>query len=542
MNIQLTQKIRERSKKVTATVQKYGRLAIRKLATKVGCSKSAVHRHLQAQERRNLYPESRLWETEEGQAWLRLLIFGSLYMFGLQRHVGTEHLSAFFKLIRLDTHVGISPSALAKLLQRMEALLPEFQRMCEAQQSDKKHKAVLSGDETFFGELMILVLMDLPSGYLLLEESANDRSFNTWLNKAKPRLEELGIEVKYAVTDRAKALIKLALNGFGCDSGADLFHALSDVSKSLGLAFHRAIAKAEQKVQSSIAKLESLKKTSASKAEIDAQVQCVGKDDLHHYMLEKGHKDYRETLQSVSDTIHPFTLEDSKAQASAEVEKRLAEKAQKLEETAWLHDIEDRQERVNKFRNQCKALSSGVDVWWVWALESLSIYALGKEKVDWLLYTLLPVFYWHRQMEKTDNPSSRKQYKTAWERALAALQSHPLTPMIPSEELKQWQGWAEWMAVQFHRSSSAVEGRNGCLSQMYHNGRGLTVNRLQACTVIHNFGIKRANDTTAAERFFGTQFPDLFEWLVGQMGELPLPRKGRTRSISNPLNLQAVPL
>jgi len=541
MDIRLTQKIRETSKKVAATACQYGRLAIRKVAAMVGCSKSAAHRHIKAQERRKLHPESWFWETEEGHGWLRLLIFGILYMFGLQRHVGAEHLSAFFKLIRLDTHVGVSPSALGTLLQRMEALLPEFQRMCEAQQSDKKHKAVLAGDETFFGELLILVLMDLPSGYLLLEESANDRSFNTWLNKAKPRLEELGIEVKHAVTDRAKALIKLALKGFGCGSGADLFHALSDVSKSLGLAFHRAIAKAEQKVQRSIAKLESLKKSSASKDEIDAQVQCVEKDDLHHYMLENGHKDYRETLRSVNDTMHPFTLKDSKAQASAEVEKRLAEKAQKLEETAWLHDIEDRQDGVNKFRNQCKVLSSGVDVWWAWALESLSIYALGKEKVDWLLYTLLPVFYWHRQMEKTDNPRSRMHYKTAWEQTLAALQSHPLTPMIPSEELKHWQGWAEWMANQFHRSSSAVEGRNGCLSQMYHNGRGLTVNRLQACTVIHNFGIKRADDTTAAERFFGTKFPDLFEWLVGQMGELPLSRKGRERTVPNPLNIQAVP-
>jgi hypothetical protein len=384
--------------------------------------------------------------------------------------------------------------------------------------------------------------MDLPSGYLLLEESANDRSFNTWLNKAKPRLEELGIEVKHAVTDRAKALIKLALDGFGCDSGADLFHAMSDISKSLGLAFHRSIAKAEQKVQSSIAKLESLKRSSSSKAEIDAQAQCVQKDEVSHYWLKKGHEDYRETLRSVSDTMHPFTLEDNKAQTSAEVEKHLVEKAQKLEETAWLHDIEDRQEGVNKFRNQCKALSSGVDVWWVWALESLSIYALGKEKVDWLLYALLPVCYWHKQMEKADNPRSSMNYKTAWQQTLAALQSHPFTLMIPSEELKQWQRWAEWMANQFHRSSSAVEGRNGCLSQMYHNGRGLTVNRLQACTVIHNFGIKRADDTTAAERFFGTQFPDLFEWLVGQMGALPLPRKGRARSISNPLNLQAVPL
>jgi len=257
--------------------------------------------------------------------------------------------------------------------------------------------------------------------------------------------------------------------------------------------------------------------------------------------MEKGYEDYRETLQAISDTIHPFTLEDSKAQTSAEVEKRLSEKAQKLKETDWLHDIEDRHGVMDKFRNQCNALSSGIDAWRVWALESLSPYGLEKDKADWLLLTLVPVLYWHRQMEKTDNPGSRKKYKRAWEQAVIALHSHPLTPVITTEELKQWQGWAEWMANQFHRSSSAVEGRNGCLAQMYHNGRGLTVTQLQSFTVIHNFGIKRADGTTAAERFFGTKFPDLFEWLVGQMGALPLPRKRRERTVPNPLNIQAVP-
>jgi hypothetical protein len=112
------------------------------------------------------------------------------------------------------------------------------------------------------------------------------------------------------------------------------------------------------------------------------------------------------------------------------------------------------------------------------------------------------------------------------------LKAHPLTLMLPLEELKQWEVWAQWVANLFHRSSSAVEGRNGWLSQMYHNGRGLTVKRLLLLTVIHNFGIKRANDTTAAERFFSTQFPDLFQWLGGQMGELPLPRKSRACSIA----------
>jgi len=97
------------------------------------------------------------------------------------------------------------------------------------------------------------------------------------------------------------------------------------------------------------------------------------------------------------------------------------------------------------------------------------------------------------------------------------------------------------MARQFHRSSSAVEERNGYLSQMYYSGRGLTKKRLRALTVIHNYGLKRIDDTTAAMRLFGREFPDLFSWLVAEMGDLPLPRKGRVRVIHKLLFLNIVP-
>lgn len=75
---------------------------------------------------------------------------------------------------------------------------------------------------------------------------------------------------------------------------------------------------------------------------------------------------------------------------------------------------------------------------------------------------------------------------------------------------------------------------------MYHTGRGLTPKRLHALTVIHNFGIKRSDGTTAAERLFDTQFPELFEWLVGHIGELPIPRVAKLSSVPNPLNIQSV--
>lgn len=124
----------------------------------------------------------------------------------------------------MDTHVGVSSGALRTQLRQMEEWLPAFQQSCETAAPSPTQKAILAADETFFGEMLILILMDLSSGYLLLETPQNNRSFDTWFAQAAPRLEARGIPVGHAISDRAKALIKLAVVGFGCASGADTFH------------------------------------------------------------------------------------------------------------------------------------------------------------------------------------------------------------------------------------------------------------------------------------------------------------------------------
>ena len=53
--------------------------------------------------------------------------------------------------------------------------------------------------------------------------------------------------------------------------------------------------------------------------------------------------------------------------------------------------------------------------------------------------------------------------------------------------------------------------------------------------------LKRKDGTTTARRFFETEFPDLFSWLLDEMGELPLLRKRRERVVRNPLKLINVP-
>ena len=177
---------------------------------------------------------------------MRLLVFAVLYHFGLECGVGAGKLSKFFKLIRIHDHVGVSEGALRTRMQEMEVLLPQFQATCEQQANKQTRKAVVAMDETFFGDFLILVLMDLSSGYLLLEDISNDRRFETWYAKASLRLEALGIEVSHGISDRAKALIKLAVTGFECDSGADLFHAQQDLRRWLGSKLARQISTAKK--------------------------------------------------------------------------------------------------------------------------------------------------------------------------------------------------------------------------------------------------------------------------------------------------------
>ena len=83
---------------------------------------------------------------------------------------------------------------------------------------------------------MMLVCMDLATGYLLMEEVATDRSFGTWYDRANDRLTPCGTEVLYVVSDRAKALLKLAHTGLGCPSIPDLFHLGHDLAKGYSLA------------------------------------------------------------------------------------------------------------------------------------------------------------------------------------------------------------------------------------------------------------------------------------------------------------------
>jgi len=208
-----------------------------------------VHRHQQALKRRNQYSESGLWETAAGGQWLRLLVLGTIYLFGIKCGIGVETLSEFFYLLQLPMQVGVSPSALRSLEVVIRKTILEYQQQQQKalEETQTAIEICAAADETAF-EQDVLVLMDLSSRYILVEEEAENRQYQTWLDKAQTALTRVGVRVRSLVSDRAPALIKLALEGFECPSIADLFHPLWDLSKSVGAALSRQFTHANQKL------------------------------------------------------------------------------------------------------------------------------------------------------------------------------------------------------------------------------------------------------------------------------------------------------
>lgn len=538
----ITSNVQQRDIKVFNWISQFGQQSIRKIANALGMSVGQIQRSTEALSKRDCYPESHYWETKAGYEWLQRLVFGVMLEFGVKGNQGADRMSAFFKRICIDDRIGVSPSALRTKMKKMEECLIEYQHIQEQRQasSGTVREIVAGGDETFFREYMLMVLMDLGSGYILVEEEAPDRSYDTWHEKSEHALKSLNLRVRHFVSDRGKSLIKLALSGFDCKAGADIFHAQYDLSKWIGTGFGRKISTAKTQLKKTKDALESLKKKRATEEKIASKQKELRKDENNLNKVKEGHKKYSDALRKISEIVHPFSIKDNTSQTSSQVVTSLKDQSQEFENIAKDFDINDSKNRFKKYIRQISDMASGVDSWWIWVLESLVGYGLGKEKQNWLLYELLPVIYWYKQMEKAQNPKIKKVYREAWEKALSTYHSHSMSNMISDDEMNEWLSWADWISGKFQRASSAIEGRNGYLSQMHHNGRGITSMRLKALTVIHNYDTKRRDGTTAAERLFDVKIPDLFEWLIEQMGDLPLPRKSRGSKEPNPLNLQIV--
>lgn len=380
-------------------------------------------------------------------------------------------------------------------------------------------------DDTFL-ERMMLVFMDLASGYLVAEEVAADRSYDTWYAVVTARLATLGVGVRYMVSDRAKALITLADTGLACLSVPDFFHLLHDLTKSYSLAIVSRLRHAQQALQHAQERLAACQEAHPDGADVQHVHALVEVHAAEVQRWQNVRSDDRHHLEHLSLIMHPWRFVGSTPQTSHEVEDLLQAEVAALETLVATQGVPLKKHALEKVRKQLAGVAALVDVWWqeVWH-DVQSQVALTAQWRGWVAECVLPLMYWQEQLARTRCPRRKAKLLEALQTVEEAMETHPLTHQVAPEVLAGWKAWAAEHARGFQRASSAVEGRNGALSQLHHNQRGLPKRRYKVWTVLHNFDCRAADGSTPASRFFRHEFPDLFETVLSKIDDVPRSRQ-----------------
>jgi hypothetical protein len=185
-------------------------------------------------------------------------------------------------------------------------------------------------DETFL-QRMMLVFMDLASGSLWMEEVAGDRTYDTWYAFINGRLQTFGIGMAYLVSDRAKALIKLAETGLHCLSIPDVFPLSHDRAKGYARSIFGRLRQAHHGLAQARQRWEALQASQPGSAQVQQVQASVEAYEAVVARWQGVRSAYRQRLANLSRIVHPWRFVEASRQTSPEVERQLHVEMQALE-------------------------------------------------------------------------------------------------------------------------------------------------------------------------------------------------------------------
>ena len=217
--------------KITDHMKLSGNKSIRLLAKAFGFSKSAVHRHQQKVNRRSGILGADFFETEDGQKWILQFVAATVLVFGVVASVGSDRIALFISLLGLSYFAALSADSLRKIENKIDALIAQYKDRYDALIKEKSSELEITpgADETYLSGVMYLVLMDLQSGFIFTEEIKDKRDHATWEAVSTPWISKFKV-IRCFLSDKAKALLKLADKTFQVSRIPDLFHMMNDTS------------------------------------------------------------------------------------------------------------------------------------------------------------------------------------------------------------------------------------------------------------------------------------------------------------------------
>jgi len=460
---------------------------------------------------------------------------------------GIRMVGRFIEFAGLGEVLASSYGAHQQTSVEMQRALVEFgERERERLGSAMPHREItVAADETFLSTGVCLVAIEPVSGFVLVEEYAEKRDAETWNTVMREATKDLKVDVVQSTADEGKALARHA-GDWDAHHSPDLFHVQHEVNQAFSLPLLRRRRRAQDAFDDAGATVErhvgerdayrGRPRGPGRPPDFDGRIraaECAQTAALTALDAEEELRQrWLDAMHGLALVYHPYDLDTGASRSAEKLNTELNagfDELRAIAATAELSreskaGIEKAARVVPKRVQTLQFFHDTVD-------ERIEALALPEAIEELVRTVLVPAAYVSRAIDRADEASQRAHLRERLDRLLRPVRD-PDGPLAEYDEagLLGLERTAFALADIFQRSSSCVEGRNGRLSQWEHTLRRMSPKKLAGLTVVHNYLIKRPDETTAAERFFGSKPSDLFTWLLDRVRTPPRPASRRPNS------------
>jgi hypothetical protein len=467
-------------------------------------------------------------ESECGFEFLHRIFIAIQFVMTQVGSCGIRQVCLVMELSKLDYFIASSYESVRQRSIEMENHIGQFG------DEESKNLAIempektitLAQDETFHPEIC-LVAMEPVSNYILLEKYAKNLSSSTWSDAMTKALDGLKVIVSQSTADQGSALIKHISESLGAHHSPDLFHVKYDISKGISGTLGKNLSHATKsvaKIENDIDKNSNKNEPDKAKAKKLKKSLTAAKKELT--LRNSQSKKVKKASKSIGAAYHPYGLHNGETQSPAKLEESLNQSFNDIESVADAINLKETgKDKIQKAKKLIPSLVATMSFYF--ATIGTLILSLGlSDGLDQIMRdVLIPVAYLRQAERKAKGSANRAHIRSVAYELEEKLKKNEVWLNQTEEYQRKLRVEALNCANIFQRSSSCVEGRNGYLSLRHHGLHKISDRKLKVLTVIHNFFIKRDDDTTAAERFYGQKHRDLFEELVKKVSYAKRSRK-----------------
>ena len=487
-------------------------------------------------------PVVEFFESSAGLSFLHQMLAAAHLVFGQANNAGIRSICTFLELSGLHHFVAASYGSQQAAAEEIENQIVQFgqeedQRLAAQMQP---REITLAEDETFHPQCC-LVGIEPVSNFILLEQYADRRDADTWDRRIDERLTGLPITVLQVTSDEANALIRHAEFCLEAHHSPDLFHVQHETVKATGFALAGQVQRAEKQLEQTRLHLEQTRQVLAACTD-----SCPQSDYLYQLQQQLNEtetalaaaehdlqvcRDYRQRAtkarRGLSEAYHPINVENGLPQDAETVGSRLDDCFDQLDQVAEQAGLsQGTRDRLAKARRVKPRMQATIDFFWTTVLAWFTKWCLSPPVAKLMREILIPVCYLRLAVGKASTADERKRLQELAESVEARARSpNCVWNSLNAADQEQLRERADLCAKLFQRSSSCVEGRNGHLALKHHALHQLSGRKLSVLTVLHNYFVRRADGSTAAERFYGQPPRDLFVRLLDHISFPARPRR-----------------